>query len=847
MFASKIKYMLIHSLQGATVHGVLIACLLCCGAQHAHAQQEVRYPQLLEHGGKRIAAYVNEINDTPTWIIDTDSLDFTLGSSVSLSTESGVETAADAFVEDTKALFGVDPKNLDGPTIIRSGEVWLISYQQVFSELNVLGAKLGFTVTRQGRLLAAGARLFPKVNVNTTPSLSAEAAMQAATGHASIPDADVSAKDELVILAVEVDDAYVYGLAWEITVSNHNLKPPRSKIFLVDAHSGKILQEYDNVSHGGHLALAEPDRANKSGGGTNPAAKDERAAAQSTCEAISGSTHGIEGHISLNYYQHPVVSMFALYRATGAFPYARFSVSGGSPSNSCEGYADADGKYSAGLDNAGTYTVTFYVESDTVSIGQWSIGTGEPSLACQQQVSFTMAVDGHEKLDYGWGSGVSGDGGTSSFMLNSIYNTIEMQNYFRGIIDDDHMPDQAVTLSVSPGRTSSAEPIGVLIGMGGVAAMSNEIVMHEYAHLVVNPLVPPGGSRQMAVNERKAVQEAAADYFAADKTRDALWAGPVPDRGVDLALAAADGDLNSYTRNLANMCKADDFSECGIRNEYEMSLVLSGALWSLRGSLSRATELFYSALAMEPGPSDFIAVYDNMYAAAGEGEKGVIHREFFNRLVIGPPPATELVATCSSTAGNIVLTWTDEASNEAGYEVERQTDDGALQLVVRLGPNVETYSDTGASCGGSSQTTYSYHVTVFSTSGSTNTDTLRTVSVPATYPAGQSQGKFRASSLVVPEALQTDESVTFATELRGVYPNPFNPVTTVSYALKEEDQVSLVVYNVLGQRVAVLVDGVQAAGEHTITLDGNRLPSGPYFLRMETSAYRQTRMMMLAK
>ena len=523
MFASKIKYMLIHSLQGATVHGVLIACLLCCGAQHAHAQQEVRYPQLLEHGGKRIAAYVNEINGTPTWIIYTDSLDFTLGSSVSLSTESGVETAADAFVEDTKTLFGVDPKNLDGPTIIRSGEVWLISYQQVFSELNVLGAKLGFTVTRQGRLLAAGARLFPKVNVNTTPSLSAQAAMQIATGHASIPDADVSAKDELVILAVEVDDAYVYGLAWEITVSNHNLKPPRSKIFLVDAHSGKILQEYDNVSHGGHLALAEPDRANKSGGGTNPAAKDERAAAQSTCEAISGSTHGIEGLISLNYYQSPPVSTLALYRSTGAFPYARFSVSGGSPSYSCEGYADADGTYSVGLDNAGTYTVTFFVESDTVSIGRWEIGTGEPSLACQQQVSFTMDVDGHEKLDYGWGWGVSGDGGTSSFMLNGIYNTVAMQNYFRGKIDDDHMPDMAVTLSVRPGDRALVEANLARIRMGGAAAMSNEVVMHEYAHIIVNPLVPPGEGGPGRLDERKAVQEAAADYFAADNTGDALY------------------------------------------------------------------------------------------------------------------------------------------------------------------------------------------------------------------------------------------------------------------------------------------------------------------------------------
>ena len=462
-----------------------------------------------------------------------------------------------------------------------------------------------------------------------------------------------------------------------------------------------------------------------------------------------------------------------------------------------------------------------------------------------------MDVDGHEKLDYGWGWGVSGDGGTSSFMLNGIYNTIAMRNYFRNKHRIENVPDPDVTLSVHTELEASVDPNRRAIGMGGAAAMSNEVVMHEYAHIIVNPLVPPGEGGPGRLDERKAVQEAAADYFAADNTGDALFRGPVPRRGEDLALDAADGDLSAYMRNLDNTCRAVDFLECGRSNEYEMSLVVSGAVWSLRGGLSggalRATELFYRALAMEPGPSNFYAVAMNMVSATGsDNEAEVIRREFAGRYVLGPPPATELVVTCS-TSGNIVLTWTDEASNEAGYEVERQTDEGALQLVVRLGPNVETYSDTGASCGGSSQTRYSYHVTVFSTFGSANTDTLRTVSVPATFPASQSQGKLRATSPVVPEALQTEEPVTFTTELRGVYPNPFNPVTTVSYALKEEDQVSLVVYNVLGQRVAVLVDGVQAAGEHTITLDGNRLPSGPYFLRMETSAYRQTRMMMLAK
>ena len=131
-------------------------------------------------------------------------------------------------------------------------------------------------------------------------------------------------------------------------------------------------------------------------------------------------------------------------------------MSGGSPSYSCGGYADENGNYSAGLSNAGTYTVTFYVESDTVSIGQWTTGTGEPSRACQQQVSFTMDVDGNEKLDYGWGWGVSGDGGTSSFALNGIYNTIAMRNYFRNTFGT-YEPRQVIEVSVQPGLLAYAD------------------------------------------------------------------------------------------------------------------------------------------------------------------------------------------------------------------------------------------------------------------------------------------------------------------------------------------------------------------------------------------------------
>jgi hypothetical protein len=71
------------------------------------------------------------------------------------------------------------------------------------------------------------------------------------------------------------------------------------------------------------------------------------------------------------------------------------------------------------------------------------------------------------------------------------------------------------------------------------------------------------------------------------------------------------------------------------------------------------------------------------------------------------------------------------------------------------------------------------------------------------------------------------------------FPNPFNPTTVIRYALPVESHVLLEVFNVLGQRVTVLVDQDQAAGYHSVTLGsgdlgGGGLPSGVYFYRIQS-------------
>jgi hypothetical protein len=63
-------------------------------------------------------------------------------------------------------------------------------------------------------------------------------------------------------------------------------------------------------------------------------------------------------------------------------------------------------------------------------------------------------------------------------------------------------------------------------------------------------------------------------------------------------------------------------------------------------------------------------------------------------------------------------------------------------------------------------------------------------------------------------------------------PNPFNPSTTITYGIPVRGHVSMTVFNTLGQQVAVLYNGDQDAGYHTLQFDARGLPSGVYFYRM---------------
>jgi len=79
------------------------------------------------------------------------------------------------------------------------------------------------------------------------------------------------------------------------------------------------------------------------------------------------------------------------------------------------------------------------------------------------------------------------------------------------------------------------------------------------------------------------------------------------------------------------------------------------------------------------------------------------------------------------------------------------------------------------------------------------------------------------------------------------YPNPFNPETTIRFDVNKSQQVRLSVFNELGQQVMLLVDGRLEAGQHEARLAAYGLPSGTYFVRLETNTGVVTRTVVLMK
>ena len=107
-------------------------------------------------------------------------------------------------------------------------------------------------------------------------------------------------------------------------------------------------------------------------------------------------------------------------------------------------------------------------------------------------------------------------------------------------------------------------------------------------------------------------------------------------------------------------------------------------------------------------------------------------------------------------------------------------------------------------------------------------------------PAWSDNGLFMVSSLskvIIPESYSLSQA----------YPNPFNPTTTLNFAIPVDNEVTLSIYNLQGREVAMLINGNMKAGYHSITWNASSNASGVYFVKMLSGEYVNTQKLMLVK
>ncbi|MDH4069883.1 MAG: T9SS type A sorting domain-containing protein [Ignavibacteria bacterium] len=125
--------------------------------------------------------------------------------------------------------------------------------------------------------------------------------------------------------------------------------------------------------------------------------------------------------------------------------------------------------------------------------------------------------------------------------------------------------------------------------------------------------------------------------------------------------------------------------------------------------------------------------------------------------------------------------------------------------------------------------------------------TYKVVAMWGDYLQNAASFSFEKTGSTIAVTRQDAERESIVPVLEQNSPNPFNPSTRIAFTLPEQSVVTLEVFNMLGQRVAVLADGVRGAGTHNVTFNASNLASGIYIYRLQTPGFVTTKKLMLMK
>lgn len=251
-----------------------------------------------------------------------------------------------------------------------------------------------------------------------------------------------------------------------------------------------------------------------------------------------------------------------------------------------------------------------------------------------------------------------------------------------------------------------------------------------------------------------------------------------------------------------------------------------GGISKLLIRVDRDTEIDGTA---EPTwPKDVVGIF-NQYDVAAPYTWGyqIQPRDLDDIQEDGALPVELITFIANITENSVILNWeTATEVNNYGFEVERK--------VLRQAQN-DSWNKIGFVEGhgnSNSKKIYNFSDNSVSASGKYSYR-LKQIDIDGQYEYSQT--------------IEIEVGIPTEFEVAQNYPNPFNPTTTISYSIPERINVTIDVFNMLGQRVLSLLDKEHLPGKYKIELDASNLSSGTYIYRVSTSKQSVIRKMMILK
>ena len=346
-------------------------------------------------------------------------------------------------------------------------------------------------------------------------------------------------------------------------------------------------------------------------------------------------------------------------------------------------------------------------------------------------------------------------------------------------------------------------------------AKDNTVIYHEYSHLVLGSI---RNGLEFQANQEGAILEGIPDYFSGSFDNSAQ-------------IAKFSWDSTSFSNLIRDMSAPDieTYSEYenifvneGEVGAYEGAEFFSSILWDLRNdpgiSVGDADQLIFDALFFLSGNPDFVGFRNALWSADGADNVATyryVIQDVFSAKgpnEFGPPSAVPV-----TISGPVLM---DEGDSETWTANIGFNSNGVPPYTyewTRVIPwQTTTVVGTGTSYTGTQFDDFTLELEVTDSNGKQGFEDLAVV-------VDEGGG----GCIICKEvALPSDFAIS------NNYPNPFNPSTQIKFELPETADVSINVYNIVGQRVATLVNDQFQAGFHQATFKADNLASGVYIARL---------------